>query len=520
LAMGIATLLWWDISLRKNISLPVYAILAEAFFSSVSLLSRAIYIFHTIPLMLALYKNKQAIVGASRKKAILIAVAFVGLFVISLSVTSTYRACLYPNIGDFTSKTQSRLIRLEVLDGGIAQVKDLIDKGEPLEKHLRELIEEKANLISSISPEALEKEIARIDKRIFTIKNNSRLIRLEVLDGGIAQVKDLIDKGEPLERRLRELVEEKANLIKRRASVTVNGKISDADELIRLEVLDGGIAQVKDFIDKGEPLERRLRELVEEKANLIKRRASVTVNGKISDADELIRKRESTGSSLPELAVDKIGPEKRLLEGNAEKREIMKIEAPQFRMLLEEFSYQMKGGALRRILQLSVDRWIGVEGVMAIQAYPKKGGTIFLEAMTEKCEIGKVGLYQEVCKSIYRYSDVSKYQFGSLPGAPGFLYYSGSLWMVMLGMVAFALLVLFSENLVFVLTANPFLCAIYGLTVANNVAQFGIAPRSVGPYFFLFFCGSLAIWVVQSRLFSWVLQKFALFLMIERRFYK
>jgi len=278
-AMGIATLLWWDISLRKNISLPVYAILAEALFSTISLLSRGVYIFHTIPQMLSLYKNRPILVRISRKKAILIAVAFVGLFVISISAVTILRNYSYSNVPlDFNS---------------------------------------------------------------------------------------------------------------------AKGLISSSQGV----------------------------------------------------------------------------------------------------------------GAARFI----VDRWIGLEGVMAVQSYPKKGGAIFLEAMTEKREIGKVTLYQEVCKSSYRYTDTSKWQFASLPGAAAFLYYSGSLWVVMLGMVAFALLVLFSENLIFVLTANPLLCTMYGLTAANNVAQFGIAPRQAGPYFFMIFCGILAIWFVQSRLFSGVLQKLALF---------
>ncbi len=428
-AMGIATLLWWDISLKKNISLLVYAIFAEALFSTVSLLSRGVYIFHTIPQMLSLYKNSSFIVRISRKKVALLVVAFISFFIISLSVTSTYRAYLYPNIGDFTSKTQSRLIRLEVLDGGITHVKDLIDKGEPLEKHLRDLIEEKANLMKLM------------------------------------------------------------------ASITVNGKISEADISIQ----------------KGEPLERRLRELVEEKDNLIKRRASVMVNGKISEADELIHKRESAKSTLHETATDTIVPGKRLTEGNAEKKEIMKIGTPQYRMLFEEFGYQMKSGFFERIIQLGVDRWIGLEGVMAIRSYSEKGGAIFLKAMTEKRELGKVTLYQEVCKSSYRYTDTSKWQFASLPGAVAFLYYSGSLWVVMLGMVVFSLLVLLIEHVVDMLTDNPLLCSLIGFGVANSVAQFGLSPLTDLPYFFMIFCGILAIWFVQSRFFFRLLQKLDLF---------
>ena len=271
LATGIATLLWWDISLKKNISLPIYAILIEGFLTSVSVLSRGIYIGHVIPQLFALYKNKKTLIGISLIKRIFITVIFIGLFIVSQSTVDTLRTYLYQNDHDFSTK-----------------------------------------------------------------------------------------------------------------------------------------------------------------------------------------------------------------------------------MLLDEFVYQMRGGIFGRISQLAVDRWVGLEGVMAVQSYPKKGNVFLLDGIKEKREIGKVTLYQEVSKSNYREAS-SAFQFASLPGAAAFLYYSGSLWVVMLGMGVFSLLILLIEWVVNILTANPLLCSLIGFGVAGNVAQFGVTPRQDIPYYFMIFCSVLLIWFVQSR---------------------
>ena len=115
LATGIATLLWWDISLKKNISLPIYAILIEGFLTSVSVLSRGVYIGHVIPQLFALYKNKKTLIGISLIKGIFIAVIFIGLFIVSQSAVNTLRTYLYQNDHDFSTKI--------LLDGFVYQMR-------------------------------------------------------------------------------------------------------------------------------------------------------------------------------------------------------------------------------------------------------------------------------------------------------------------------------------------------------------------------------------------------------------
>ena len=159
------------------------------------------------------------------------------------------------------------------------------------------------------------------------------------------------------------------------------------------------------------------------------------------------------------------------------------------------------------LAKFAVDRWVGVEGVMAVSAYPQKGGELFARMLTERGEIGKFTFYQEICLSHYRLMDMSKFQFASLPGVVAFLYLTGVWWIVFVGMVVLVLAVLGSENLVFKLTGNPLLCALCGGAAANSVAQMGIAPRGLLIYFFEMVCGIVTIYFIQSEYFHLVLQK-------------
>lgn len=155
--------------------------------------------------------------------------------------------------------------------------------------------------------------------------------------------------------------------------------------------------------------------------------------------------------------------------------------------------------------KFAVDRWIGVEGVMAVSAYPEKSLSLFAEGIEERAEVGKSTIYQKICQSHYRFMDMYKFQFSSLPGAIGFLYFAGHWWVVGLGMIVLSLAMLSSEGLVFRLTRNPLLSALWGGAAANTIVQIGTAPRGAVFYFFEMSCGIAVIFFVQSKYFSRIL---------------
>lgn len=157
--------------------------------------------------------------------------------------------------------------------------------------------------------------------------------------------------------------------------------------------------------------------------------------------------------------------------------------------------------------QFAIDRWIGIEGVMAVSAFPKKSGGLFSRALTERAEIGKSNVYQKVCQSHYRHMDMDKYQFNSLPGAVAFFFLSGYWYVVGVGMLILTLMLLSSEQLVGKITENPILAALWGGAVANSIVQFGVNPRGLLIYYLEFVCAIGAIAFVQSKYFSSILKR-------------
>ena len=143
-----------------------------------------------------------------------------------------------------------------------------------------------------------------------------------------------------------------------------------------------------------------------------------------------------------------------------------------------------------------IGRWIGVEGVMAVSAYPLKGRDTFLKALMEKRELGKADFYQSVCQS--GVGNDLYFQVGSLPGFAAFFYYSGSLLVVFIGVLLLTLAIRLSEAAVAYLTGNPFMCSLWGLASANTAAQLS-APRQMLPYCFAIICAVVFIRFIRGR---------------------
>ena len=155
----------------------------------------------------------------------------------------------------------------------------------------------------------------------------------------------------------------------------------------------------------------------------------------------------------------------------------------------------------RRLLRLAVDRWVGVEGLMVAVGYPDKSVALFGELLNEKPSIGYVTKYQFIAKSHYRQMDANTYQFNTLPGVAGFLYLSGSLWLVFLGATLLALSVSACERLTQRVSENPFFCALLGVSMANMVAQIGVTPLQLLPQIAMNFAVIVSVSLVQAYWF-------------------
>ena len=126
---------------------------------------------------------------------------------------------------------------------------------------------------------------------------------------------------------------------------------------------------------------------------------------------------------------------------------------------------------------LFLDRWVGIEGVMAVSSYPKQGWDLWSEAWKETPS-NKMSFYDtNFLMSQYVSMDTTKYRFISLPGILAFCFYTGSfpflfMCMFVLGAIAAAI-----EISVFKLGGgNIILCALLAQVVASRFAHFGYTP--------------------------------------------
>lgn len=343
-AIGIATLAWWDLSLKKKSSTSIFAILIEGFFSTVSLLSRSAYIFHVIPQLLALILSKQRFPAAPARNKVIAAAAFMLLFFASITVVTELRTKYY------------------------------------------------SQATTSIQPTS----------------------RPEILQS-IAISK----------------------LAKNSYDITLVNQLKDNFQLE---------SEIRQRIAAGENLTEQL--------------------------ESLLRQRSAIERTLLSENDGFLGIKKYL-------------------RLLKFY--------IGNILAIIGDRWVGLEGVMAVSAYEAKGHDMFMAVLTEEREIGKASIYQQICNSLYQGVDNEKFLFASLPGVVAFLFISNSMALVFLGSLSLVMLMLVAERAVRQLTHNPLICALFGLAFANTISQFGIAPLQNGTYFLMWFIGVGFIWLLQSK---------------------
>ena len=143
-------------------------------------------------------------------------------------------------------------------------------------------------------------------------------------------------------------------------------------------------------------------------------------------------------------------------------------------------------GNLSVIAQLSSARWIGLEGIMTAVGADNKSVELLWKLMTERPSLTATGLYQYIARSPYISIDRSKYQFATLPGPIGVFALGGSLPLVFILVGSLSALAFLAEWITDRTTQNCFASSFVGVSAANTVAQFGVVPDNLLPYFLAF----------------------------------
>jgi hypothetical protein len=164
-----------------------------------------------------------------------------------------------------------------------------------------------------------------------------------------------------------------------------------------------------------------------------------------------------------------------------------------------------KGNGFERMVSLALDRWVGVEGVMAVVNYPHKGWRLWDEAWSEQFDVHSTSFYDlNLIETPYTRVDTSRHHYVSLPGAIAFFYYPGSYVFLFFGIFLLGIVAALIELLAYRLGGkNLILCALIAQVVAYRYSSFGYVP---GRSYLLF--GSIVltialIWSANRVLLLW-----------------
>lgn len=129
-------------------------------------------------------------------------------------------------------------------------------------------------------------------------------------------------------------------------------------------------------------------------------------------------------------------------------------------------------------LKLFVDRWVGMEGVMAVSSYSDLGLDLWKKAWKETYNENETSFYDNTfIKSPYIIVDKTKFHFISLPGVIAFFFYPGSFLFLFAGMFVLGVIAAIIEYFVFRLGGkNVILCSLLAQVVAFRYLSFGYVP--------------------------------------------
>lgn len=161
--------------------------------------------------------------------------------------------------------------------------------------------------------------------------------------------------------------------------------------------------------------------------------------------------------------------------------------------------------------QLFIDRWVGIEGVMAISSHDGLGWELLKEAISEKYSEKELSFFDAniITDSPYKKTDTQKHHFVSLPGIVAFCFYPGSYTFLFICMMAAGLFGALIEIFVYHLGGkNLFLCSLLAQVVAFRLSSFGYVPAQSYLLFGSLLLNVIIIYLLDKILTVNTVQKF------------
>lgn len=125
------------------------------------------------------------------------------------------------------------------------------------------------------------------------------------------------------------------------------------------------------------------------------------------------------------------------------------------------------------------DRWVGIEGILAVTSYPNLGWELFKNALNEKYDEHAISFYDKnlLKDSPYINTDRHKHHFMSLPGYIAFLFYPGSYAFLFISIFSVSMFSVLLEFIAYKSSGeNMIFAALISQTVAYRLTNFGYVP--------------------------------------------
>lgn len=149
--------------------------------------------------------------------------------------------------------------------------------------------------------------------------------------------------------------------------------------------------------------------------------------------------------------------------------------------------------------KLIVDRWIGVEGVLAVTSDNRLGLNLLMRGLKEDPATGTQAIYQRISDA--KYERFENFTFMTIPGPIAVLFYSGNYFVLFSGMILLFILGYSIELTAQRLLSNTMASATTGVAMAYLIVQMNF-PRA-----FMFFVIELTAFILGLVALKWILNK-------------
>lgn len=151
---------------------------------------------------------------------------------------------------------------------------------------------------------------------------------------------------------------------------------------------------------------------------------------------------------------------------------------------------------------LFIDRWVGIEGTIAVASYTQRGQELWREAWSEKFKDNGTSFYDlNLIHSPYKNQNLQNHHFISLPGMVAFFYYLDSYYILFLLCFIAGSFGTLVEYTTFNLSGgNVFLCSLIGQVSAYRYAHFGYVPAQSYLLFGTIFVNVILFLIINKAL--------------------